>query len=397
MSAELRSLLYATLSTLSADLFNETEYNEKLQQLFKGNHFSDILQTPLNVLAVNYLIHYVLSSMETRDEEIKGNGEIVPEEFSPIDALRDPMVRGVLEELSKKLEELKEDSTSDEKRMTVQDSVQNLLQGFTCKETIRTGVAKFTKPLLEKLDALIEKPLFKHLFHQLDLTDLSLFSPIKDSPLAFLDQLAQNLLLPTFQNLIRDFQLEPIDIPLVDNAFSKTNLKLSSLLLHIPKLPDCIRLRSTTEMEFNHPEKFFSAAKVLVLSSVSIRDIVLQLQSDFEYQEDSLFISLHRKGSFQAKVNQFSLVISLKSEKTEDKFSFSGPNEQKCRVSGLVIEFSPQMNEADLLNKLSSTFNAQITGALNRAIEKQLVSVMKEVAVDLNDFLAIYYNVLSEK
>jgi len=135
----------------------------------------------------------------------------------------------------------------------------------------------------------------------------------------------------------------------------------------------------------------------LVLSSVSIRDIVLQLQSDFEYQEDSLFISLHRKGSFQAKVNQFSLVISLKSEKTEDKFSFSGPNEQKCRVSGLVIEFSPQMNEADLLNKLSSTFNAQITGALNRAIEKQLVSVMKEVAVDLNDFLAIYYNVLSEK
>jgi len=185
MSAELRSLLYATLSTLSADLFNETEYNEKLQQLFKGNHFSDILQTPLNVLAVNYLIHYVLSSMETRDEEIKGNGEIVPEEFSPIDALRDPMVRGVLEELSKKLEELKEDSTSDEKRMTVQDSVQNLLQGFTCKDTIRTGVAKFTKPLLEKLDALMDKPLFKHLFHQLDLIDLSLFSPLKDSPMAF--------------------------------------------------------------------------------------------------------------------------------------------------------------------------------------------------------------------
>jgi len=248
-------------------------------------------------------------------------------------------------------------------------------------------------PFSKKIDILIEKPLFKCLLLQLDSTDLSLnLTAIKDSPVAFMDHLAHTILLPAFHNAIRQFQLDPIDIQLVDNAFSKTDLKLTTPQITIPNPPETFRIRSTTDMEFNHHEKLFSETKITTISSLSIRDLLLYIKSDFEYIENSLFISIQRKGSFQAKVNQLNLVVSIILEKSHEKIIFSGPNEQKCRVSGFGIEFSPKMNESELLNKLSSTFNGDITLAINKALEKQLVSVMKEVAVDLNDFLAIYYN-----
>jgi len=313
-------------------------------------------------------------------------------ELNPIDVFREPVIREVLEELSRKIGDLSDDIQSDEKRKNVHESVQNLFQVFTSKDDIRENVAKFSKPLLEKMEILTQKPLFKSLLQQIDLTDLSIsLTSIKESPLAFMDNLAYTVLNPTFHSVLRHFELEPVDIQLADNALSKTNLKLSSININIPNPPDTFRIRTTSDMEFNNNQRFFSKAKVLVVSSISIRDLVLNIQSNFEYLENSLFISLHRKGSFQAKVKQLNLVISLLLEKSNEKIIFSGPNEQKCQASGFFIEFSPQMNEAEILNKLTSSFNGQINAALNRALEKQLVRVMKDVALDLNDFLAIYY------
>jgi len=105
--------------------------------------------------------------------------------------------------------------------------------------------------------------------------------------------------------------------------------------------------------------------------------------------ERSLFIVLQRKGSFDTRIKGLNMMLSLALEKDQDKVVIKPGNEQKISIDGFSLEFSKDVQNADVLNRLSNTFKDQMTAALTASLEKKMTSVMAQTAKDLNDLLAI--------
>jgi len=404
MSSELRRLLYDTLSHIASSDINEVEQEgwlQHLDQLFENHQFQyKILTNDVNVRLLKHLVQFLLSyasmTVEQKQQEVVKEGKDATSLKKVI--MSDPQVRSAFQEVNKTVTILLENPQNDQNRTEVHKSVKSLLHSFIAKQEVRSKVIEYTKKLVNKFDTFSKKPLVTSLLEHLDQLDLNnLLRLVTTDPMSFMDKIAHEIIMPVLHKILKEFHLEPVKITLVDNAFSKTTLSLSNIIISVPQPPERIRIRTTSESEFTNNGKIFSSAKISVVSSILIRDVpVIMNGTQFDYDERSLFIELQRKGSFDIKIKSLHTILSLALEKDEEKVVIVPGKEQKCRMEGFSLEFKDVQN-SDILNRLTSTFNDQITVALTNGLAKKMSKVMLDTVNVLNELLIISRKFLQKR